>query len=149
MTVRETALAAIKTLLDTAFAADADMLVTRNSAFAERIDTVDGRWINLLDGAVQGEPVELCGGGVEFNHLARIVLMVRGDDDAARDAQFDADVGAIVTALPTSQTLGGTVDLLQVRPAEELAPEVAQFAVGFKAGVLPVLILYTAPNAAG
>ena len=81
-----------------------------------------------------------------LDHVARIVVMVRGAD---RDATLDATIATIVSAFPASETLGGAVDFVQVRPAEEVAPEVMDVAVGFKVAVVPLLILYTAPNAAG
>jgi len=129
--------------------ASADDVATRNAAFAERLESRSALWANLLDGAPAGGPVGVMGGGWEIDHVARLTLVARGESDGARDARFAAAVAAIVAAFPEDETLGGLADLVEVQPVEGPAPEVADLAAGFKAGELPILILYTAATAAG
>ena len=121
--------------------ASADDVATRNAAFAERLESRSALWANLLDGAPAGGPVGVMGGGWEIDHVARLTLVARGESDGARDARF--------AAFPEDATLGGLADLVEVQPVEGPAPEVADLAAGFKAGELPILILYTAATAAG
>lgn len=146
MSIREQALVALSALFGATFAADAEVLVGRNDGFTERLDEVGKGWINLFDGAADAPPQGLIGAPVdaawEHTHLARAVVIAR--DDAA----FDAIVTAMAAAVGPTETLGGLVDLAEVRAAEDLDPETAALCVGFKVGVVPILLLYTA-GAAG
>ncbi|BCW88047.1 hypothetical protein sos41_11850 [Alphaproteobacteria bacterium SO-S41] len=147
----ETILLATLPLLDAAAATviGATGVVTRNQSVAERMEADDAYWLNLLDGAPDGPPDACMGDGYDFTHVARVMIGVRGDSDADRDARFAALVKAINTAAIADETLGGLVDLMQVQPVEAPDAEILDLTVGFKVGELPILFLYTAPTAAG
>jgi hypothetical protein len=147
MSVREQILLTVFGRLAGAFAAGTTPLLTRNAAFAERIDEVDTVWFNLMDGP-RVQPTALLGGGWEFDHRARLQIWVRGEDDADRDQRFDASASRVAEVL-TDDGLDGLVDLCVVEPPEEPAPEVLDFAVGLKVAELPILFLYTAPTEFG
>lgn len=151
MTVRETILTALFALVEAAgeTITDATVLTTRNEALSERIEEVDGVWLNLLDGGTDGEPQALMGAGWEFNHIARIEIYVRGDDNGDRDARFDRVVAALDAAIAADPTLGGLCDLAEAQSVEEPGLDDLGLTIGFKTGHLPVLILYDAPTRAG
>lgn len=147
MSVREQILTLVYNLLPECVPAGVTPLVTRNAAFAERVDEIDTLWFNLMDGP-RVQPTALLGGGWEFDHRARLQVWVRGVDDRDRDDRFDAGTSRVAEVL-TGNDLNGLVDLCVVEPPEEPAPEVLDFAVGLKVAELPILFLYTAPTEFG
>ena len=147
MSVREEILKAVHERLPSCVPAGVTPLVTRNAGFAERVDEIDTLWFNLMDGP-RVQPTALLGGGWEFDHRARLQIWTRGTDDAERDDRFDAGASLVAEVL-TGDDLNGLVDLCVVEPPEEPAPEVLDFAVGFKVAELPILFLYTAPTEFG
>ena len=151
MTVREEILAALCSVVTAAAGAvaDAEILVTRNAVLAERLDGVTSAWVNLLDGGADGEPQALMGAGWEFNHVARVEIYVRGDDDSDRDARFDRIVSAIAAAIAADATLGGLADYAEAQSVEEPGLDELGLTIGFKVGIVPILILYDAPTRAG
>jgi hypothetical protein len=153
MTVREGLLALLFSHLEGAasgLAADS-VIATRNGALTERLDEVRSVWLNLIDGSADGPPDALMGnpGSWAFTHMARLEIYVRGDDGADRDALFDQAVGIAEAAIATDPTLGGGADLVEAQSVEEPAMDVLGLTIGFKTGIVPVLILYDAPTRAG
>lgn len=151
MTVKEGLLAALYPVVANAASGveNAEILVTRNAVLAERLDGVTSAWANLLDGGADGEPQALMGAGWEFNHVARVEIYVRGDDDSDRDARFDRIVSAIAAAIAADPTLGGLAAYAEAQSVEEPGLDELGLTIGFKVGIVPILILYDAPTRAG
>lgn len=151
MSARETILIALSAAVRQAAerVAGATIVVTRNQAISERLDTPDAAWLNVLDGGHQSPPVGVLGGGWEIDHAARVTIGVRGDDDAARDERFDRIVEALAEAFGEDDTLGGLVDLVELQAVEPPDPELLDLAVGLKLGEASIQLIYTAATRSG
>jgi hypothetical protein len=98
----EQMLDALKALLETVPGAT----IERNSVLPEKVPT--GGLIILRDGD-PGDPEEALGGfgNAYYQHAVEIEVYIEEGDTAARDADFDALLQQIGTALESAPTLGG------------------------------------------
>ena len=80
-----------------------------------------------------------------YEHRAEIEVVAHGPTPAARDAAFDALVGAIGAAIRAERTLGGSCDWAEVE-APEPVDLVVEGAPGFKAAVLTAVLHYGTPD---
>ncbi len=153
MSLRETLLIALHgVVVATAESvAGASAVVTRNEALTERLDDVNDVWLNLLDGGSDGEPQAVMGSppAWEFDHTARIEIYVAGADATERDARFEIVVTALSEAISADETLSGLCDYVEPQSVEEPSNDVLGLTIGFKTGILPVLLMYDAPTRAG
>ncbi len=76
-----------------------------------------------------------------YEHRAELDVAVQATTASARDAAFDALLGAVATAIAGDRTLGGLADRI-----EALAPVSAQVAADgaapIKAATAPVILIY-------
>ncbi|GAB4227812.1 MAG: hypothetical protein Kow0032_07330 [Methyloligellaceae bacterium] len=113
--------------------------VLRNENLPERIPS--GGLIILRDGD-PGEPEVLMSPlNYVYDHFAEAEVLIDAPTPAARDAAFDAVIGAIGTAVAQDRTLGGLCDYVR---ADAPAPVdlIVEGAPGFKAAVVPIVLTY-------
>ena len=137
-TPRETVLAALHARL---LALPA--IALRGEVLPERVPA-DGLLI-LRDGE-PGEPeVTLSPLAYHYQHRAEIETVVQGAD---RDAAFDSLCASIGAALAADRTLAGLCDWVEAEAPRPVDLPV-DGAASLKAGVIPVVLHYTAADALG
>ena len=136
---RETALLGLKTALETL----SGPTVERNKESPEEIPA-DGLVI-LWDGD-PGEPdVVMSPLTYLYEHEAEVEALVQEAGDAARDTALDNLLGDIADALSADSTLGGAVDVLEVREPEIEGEEVTG-AADIKGATVLVILYYATTN---
>jgi len=155
-TVIDRAHAALVLVLDAVPAFD-DITVHRGEYFKEELleggDTK--RWLNVL--IAPGAPqilAEVLGLGeddgyeVEFVQVYQIEWLVQRDNDAARDAAFQAGLLAIQAALRADRILGGAARGLTIAPATR-ENSALPFTAKTLSAVIPVRVQLRGPSPIG
>ncbi len=142
MTVRETILQALFTLLQTI----PNAKVIRNEAFPEKIP--DGGLIVMRDGDI-GEPeVILSPLSYYWQHRVSLEVAVQKGSSAARDSALDGLFSQISTVLAADKTLGGLCDL--VTPQAPNNDTIAiEGAATIKAAIVSVELIYVTADKLG
>lgn len=144
---RETALKALKALLDAADTwSGVAPAIKRNEP--EAADIPAGGLVVLRDGDPGDPEVYLSPPAYAFSHRAEVVVQVQDANAAARDAALDRilkDLGAAIDADPT---LGGAVEMAAASLADSLE-EPVDGAATIKAAVVAVVLEYVAASPLG
>ena len=136
---RETALLGLKTALKTL----SGPTVERNT---ESPDEIPADGLVILRDGDPGEPdVVLSPLTYLYEHEADVEALVQEADDADRDTALDDLLSAIADALSADPTLGGAVDVLEVREPEIDGEEVTG-AADIKGATVPVILYYATTN---
>ena len=137
MSVRENALARLKTVLD---GVSGSPTVTRNESVPVKIPA--GGLVALFDGVAGEADVVLSPTIYYYEHRAEIEVVVQNKSAATRDTALDTLLVAISTAVNADTTLNSTVDLarLEAPEFEELGD--IEGADDLKAAIVPVIHHY-------
>jgi len=139
MSVRESALSALLTILDAALAP----AVQRNTAIPENLPS--GGFVTLQDGVTQDTQAILSPLRFQVTHRAELVLVVAATNDAARAAALDALVLAASNAVIANRSLSGTVEWAQPE-APEIDHQAGQGTPIVAAALLPITLIFTAAD---
>lgn len=145
---REEALCALHSALQTI----GGRTVAARNAVLEDDELPHGGLIVLRDGD-PGEPdITLGGEGVRlygYEHVAEIEVLVQLGEAADRDAELDAALQDISTAVHGDRTLGGVVDYVMVGAPEDVDDREVDGAIDQKACIVPATMLYDSPDPLG
>lgn len=147
----ETALAALKTALDTIAGADAAKplpLVSRNEDLISRLaDLPSGlsRFANLWDGEQiqrnETSGADVIADGYEIQHEAHLELAFVADDATALQDAHDAAVLAVCNLLRADPTLGGAVDYAAIGDLKGPGSGLATDGISHSKGMLMPVVL--------
>lgn len=143
-TKREQILAALHVALGTLNG----ITVTRNYPL---VDFDGPAFANLLDATSATTEVFLNPPLYEFTMTPVVVLAVKGDDDAARDADLDLMIEAVATAMTAALADGLGGDLVtDIRPQPaDYAPDAIWGASDIKAAEVPIELDYWSTSSLG
>jgi hypothetical protein len=112
----------------------------RGEVLPERVPTAG---LLILRDGEPGEPeVTLSPLRYHYQHRAEIEAVVQG---ATHDAAFDDLIASVGAAIATDRTLGGTCDWVEAEAPRPVDLPV-EGAAGLKAGVIPVVLHYSASD---
>lgn len=135
--------------LHAAFGSLAGTAVTRNAPLTD-FDAAGNSFANLIDGTSGQTDAFINPPTYEFTMTPALILMVKGDDAAARDAALDAMIEAADAAMTAALAdgLGGLVTDIRVQPAD-YAPEALWGAADMKGAELPIELDYWSTSSLG